>query len=172
MTEEDTTNKMGKVFVWIAWIMAFTLLVYGFQSMLDEQWNPNTDPKTYIAKGGETEVHLQQNRLGHYLVQGKINNQEVTFLLDTGATQVSIPLHIAKGLQLPEFGKYSVETANGSVIVTQTRIKQLSIGDIVLSDVAAHINPGMRSSEILLGMSALKRVEFSQRGKQLTLRAY
>jgi len=172
MTEEDATNKMGKTFVWIAWIVAIVLLVYGFQNMLDEQWNPNSDPQSYIAQGGETEVHLQQNRQGHYLVQGKINTHEVTFLLDTGATQVSIPLHIAKTLQLPEFGKYSVETANGSVVVTQTKIKQLSIGNIILADVAAHINPGMQSSEILLGMSALKRVEFSQRGKQLTLRAY
>ncbi|MCJ8320908.1 MAG: TIGR02281 family clan AA aspartic protease [Colwellia sp.] len=172
MTEQDTTNKIGKTFVWIAWIVAFALLAYAFQDMLDEQWNPNSDPKSYIAENGKAEVHLKQNRQGHYLVQGMINNHEVTFLLDTGATQVSIPLHIAQTLQLPEFGKYAVQTANGSVVVTQTRIKQLSIGNIVLLDVAAHINPGMKSSEILLGMSALKRVEFSQRGKQLTLRAY
>lgn len=172
MIEQESTTKIGKVFVWVAWVIALLLLAYVFQSALDEQWNPNTHPKSYLSENGGTEVHLQQNRQGHYLVQGQINQHDVTFLLDTGATQVSIPLHIAKELQLPELGQYSVQTANGSVVVTQTKIALLSIGNILLPDVAAHINPGMQSNEILLGMSALKRVEFSQRGKQLTLRAY
>jgi aspartyl protease family protein len=65
-----------------------------------------------------------------------------------------------------------VHTANGQVTVIKTLIKELRIGSIVLYDVAANINPGMKSDEILLGMSALKRVEFSQRGKELTLREY
>ena len=172
MTQEDATNKMGKTFVWFAWIIAFALLVFIFQNVLDNQWNPNTNPNSNATVNGKTEVHLQQNRQGHYLVQGSINQQSVVFLLDTGATQVSIPQHIANNLHLPKYGQYPVQTANGTVIVTQTKIAKLSIGDIVLTDVAAHINPGMKSDEILLGMSALKRVEFSQRGKQLTLKTY
>jgi aspartyl protease family protein len=49
---------------------------------------------------------------------------------------------------------------------------KISIGNIFLYNVAAHINPAMKSDAILLGMSALKEVEFSQKGKQLTLREY
>ena len=39
----------------------------------------------------------------------------VTFLLDTGATQVSIPAHIADKLSLSGQGSYRVQTANGNV---------------------------------------------------------
>lgn len=172
MTEDDSTNKMGKIFVWLAWIIALALLMLVFQETLDEQYNPNSQPQVSLNKSGQAEVVLKQNRQGHYITQGAINETAVTFLLDTGATQVSIPAHIADELQLESNGSYPVQTANGRVTVYRTKIDQLSIGNIFLYNVAAHINPAMKSDEILLGMSALKKVEFSQTGKQLTLREH
>ena len=172
MTEDDPTNKIGKLFVWLAWIVAIALLMFFFQGVLDEQYNPNSQPQVSLNNSGQAEVILKQNRQGHYVTLGSINDNSVTFLLDTGATQVSIPAHIADKLQLESFGSYPVQTANGSVTVFRTKIDQLSIGNIFLYNVAAHINPAMKSDEILLGMSALKEVEFSQKGKQLTLREY
>lgn len=170
MTEDDVTNKMGKYFVWIAWLLAIGLVTFFFQDLLDKQWNPNTNPEVYLNQSGQAEVRLEQNRHGHYVTQGMINEQSVTFLLDTGATQVSIPGHVAQQLNLPRGIDYRVQTANGTVTVYQTKLEQLQIGNIFLYNVAAHINPAMQSDEILLGMSALKRVEFSQTGKQLILR--
>jgi len=38
--------------------------------------------------------------------------------------------------------------------------------------VRASINPAMQASQILLGMSALKQIEFIQRGDSLTLTQY
>jgi len=172
MTEDDSTNKIGKLFVWFAWIIAIVLLMFVFQDVLNEQYNPNSQPQISLSNSGKAEVILKQNRQGHYITQGIINESAVIFLLDTGATQVSIPAHIADELQLESFGSYRVQTANGTVTVYQTKIDQLSIGNIFLYNVAAHINPAMKSNEILLGMSALKKVEFSQKGKQLTLREY
>jgi len=170
MTEFDSTNKIGKIFIGLAWFFALALLVFFFQDILDKQWNPNQDPQVNLSAQGKAEVTLQQNRQGHYVVQGGINENPVVFLLDTGATQVSIPAHIAEQLQLKSYGSSQVNTANGTITVYQTKLQQLSIGNIYLYDVAAHINPSMQSNEILLGMSALKRVEFSQVGKQLILR--
>lgn len=170
MTEDDPTNKIGKIFVWLSWIIAIALFMFVFQEVLDEQYNPNSKPIVSLSSSGQAEVILKQNRHGHYVTQGTINESSVTFLLDTGATQVSIPAHIADELQLESFGHYPVQTANGTVTVYQTKIDQLSIGNIFLYNVAAHINPAMKSNEILLGMSALKKVEFSQIGKKLTLR--
>ncbi len=172
MTEDDSTNKIGKTFVWLAWIVALILLMFAFQGELDEQYNPNSQPQVGLNSSGQAEVVLLQNRQGHYVSRGSINETSVTFLLDTGATQVSIPAHIADQLQLESFGSYPVQTANGSVTVYRTKIDQLSIGNIFLYNVAAHINPAMKTDEILLGMSALKKVEFSQSGKKLTLREY
>ncbi|MFQ3193811.1 MAG: aspartyl protease family protein [Colwellia sp.] len=170
MTEFDPTNKMGKIFIWLAWCFALALLVFFFQDVLDKQWDPNKDPQMNLNSQGKAEVTLQQDRQGHYVVHGEINELPVVFLLDTGATQVSIPAHIAEELQLKGYGSSRVNTANGTTTVYQTKLQQLSIGNIYLYDVAAHINPSMQSNQILLGMSALKRVEFSQVGKQLILR--
>ena len=170
MSDSNSTQQLGRYFVWIAWIFAFAILIFVFQDFLDSQYNPNTSPEYALTADGSAEVILEQNRLGHYIVDGEINAYPVTFLLDTGATQVSIPEQVANQLNLPRYGQYPVTTANGSVTVRQTRIDQLTIGNITLRDVEAHINPGMRSNEILLGMSALKRVEFSQRGNRLILR--
>ncbi|WP_286263050.1 retropepsin-like aspartic protease family protein [Thalassotalea atypica] len=169
MTENDSSNNFGKLFIWLAWIIAICLLVFVFNDVLEKQWNPNQSPESYLSVQGKNQVILKQNKNGHYVSNGTINNSNVLFLLDTGATQVSIPLQVADKLKLESFGSYPVQTANGQVYVTRTKIDTLSIGDIVLHDVAAHINPGMKSDEILLGMSALKRVEFRQTGRQLIL---
>ncbi len=170
MTEDVSTNKIGKIFVWLAWIIALALLMFVFQDVLDEQYNPNSQPQVNLNSSGQAEVVLKQNRQGHYVTRGTINELSVTFLLDTGATQVSIPAHIADELQLESYGSYPVQTANGTVTVYRTKIDQLSIGNIFLYNVAAHINPAMKNDEILLGMSALKQLDFHQTGKQLILR--
>lgn len=170
MTEDDPTNKIGKIFVWLAWIMAIALLMFFFEDELEKQYNPSSQPQVSLNSSGQAEVILKQNRQGHYVTQGSINEASVTFLLDTGATQVSIPAHIAEKLQLESYGSYPVQTANGRVTVYKTKIDQLSIGNIFLYNVAAHINPAMKNDEILLGMSALKQLDFHQTGKQLILR--
>jgi aspartyl protease family protein len=170
MTEDDPTNKIGKLFVWLAWILAIALLMFVFEDELYKQYNPNSQPQVSLNSSGQAEVILKQNRQGHYVTNGNINETSVTFLLDTGATQVSIPAHIADKLQLESYGSYPVQTANGRVTVYKTKIDQLSIGNIFLYNVAAHINPAMKSDGILLGMSALKQLDFQQTGKQLILR--
>jgi aspartyl protease family protein len=170
MTQEDTTNKIGKYFGWIAWIIAIGMLVFFFQELLDKQQNPNSSPTSYLSENGLNEVYLKRNKQGHYITSGKINQQSVIFLLDTGATDVSIPEHIADKLNLPRYNKYQVSTANGYTYVYRSVINELKIGDITLYNVEANINPSFKSDEILLGMSALKQLELHQSGNTLKLR--
>ena len=120
---------------------------------------------------GAGELVLQRNRAGHYLLPGEINGRPVRLLLDTGATQVSVPARLAAELGLQAGAPASVLTANGAVVVRQTRIPRLAFGPFEFSDVAGHLNPGMQGDEVLLGMSALRHLEFTQRGDTLTLRA-
>ena len=162
-------NKMGKGMLIIAWLIGLALLTFLFDDQLAKQFNPNANPAS-SSHSGVAEVRLKQNRAGHYVSGGGINGQPVIFLLDTGATQVSIPMHLAEQLGLKKGRASWVQTANGTVEVAQTRIQRLTIGDIQLTDVAAHLNPGMQSEQILLGMSALKQLEFSQKGDWLVLR--
>ena len=121
---------------------------------------------------GTKEVVLQQNRQGHYVASGTVNNVPVLFLLDTGATDVAIPESIALAAGLRRGNTSRASTANGAVTVYSTRIDELTLGNIVLEDVSASITTSMPGNTILLGMSALRQVEFSQRGGELTLRHY
>ncbi len=49
-------------------------------------------------------------------------------------------------------------------------LSSLDLGDIRLHDVRAIVAPGFRSEQVLLGMSALKQLEFTQRAGTLVLR--
>ena len=167
MTDQQT--KMGKWMLIIAWVAGLGLLTLVFEKQLSQQFNPNQNPES-VTRQGATEVRLQQNRGGHYVTSGLINQQPVVFMLDTGATHVSVPWRVAEQLNLRAGAKYPVQTANGIIQVAQTTIEQLSIGDIQLFNVAASINPADQSEQILLGMSALKRLEFTQKGDWLILR--
>jgi len=155
-------------------IVSFALgllgLTYVFDQLLSHQDNPNQRPVSLESADGRREVILQQNRQGHYVANGTINGLPVFFLLDTGATDVAIPANIAQRANLPEGFESRAATANGLVTVYSTQIDTLEIGNIVLHDINASITPSMGGDTILLGMSALRQIEFTQLGEQLTLR--
>lgn len=153
----------------VAFLIALGLLTMFFSGVQQQQRNPNQSPESNFH-GNLIEVVLDRNRQGHYLVVGEINGKDAEFLLDTGATDVVVPEPIAESLGLRKGRAGRAMTANGAVTVYDTKIHELKIGKIRLENVNASINPGMRQHEILLGMSALKQIEFIQRGSQLTLR--
>lgn len=164
-------RPLGRGMLAIFWLLALALLTVFFGSWEDKQYNPNQTVNSQQGDGLR-EVVLQRNRYNHYVANGQINGKEVTFMLDTGATAVVVPKNLANKLGLIPGKRYFASTANGRVEVRGTRIDTLQLGAITLHDLRASINPGMDGNEILLGMSALKQVEFSQRGKELTLRQY
>jgi len=165
------THSMGKIMIILAWCAVLGLLVLFFGHWESTAYNPNQTPSSQQSSTENTVV-LQRNRYHHYVTQGAINQTEVTFLLDTGATDVVIPEHIADDLGLQKGRQQQALTASGVITVYGTRLTQLAIGDITLNNVNASINPAMKNDEILLGMSALKSIEFTQRGDQLTLKQY
>lgn len=173
--QDDATNKqVSKMGVWmfaLAWVVIFISLIAYFSGVLERKENPNMSPKSVVTSAG-VEVQLKRNAMGHYVANGTINGKEVFFLLDTGATSVSVGAHLANQLGLNPLGQQMVQTANGSLMVATTQINELTLGDIKLRNVAANLNPGMKTDKILLGMSALKHLEWTQRGDTLTLRTF
>ncbi len=165
----DYIGRMAKFMIVGAWVLILALLTLFFSHWWEHERNPNRVLQTQID-GASRQVVLQRNRFGHYLATGAINGTPVTFLLDTGATQISIPGNLARDLGLKPGPAYGVSTANGTITVRGTWVPELSLGPIVLHDVRANINPYMDGDEVLLGMSALANLEFSQRGDRLTLK--
>lgn len=154
----------------IAWLLLLGLGVAYFSDFLGKQHNPNQSVETRFGQDGAHEVVLKRNKFGHYVSSGEINGQAVTFLLDTGATGVAIPQAIATKLGLRRGRAYTTTTANGQSTSYAVTLDSVSVGTIVQHDVRAAISPGYRADEVLLGMSFLKHIEFSQRGDTLTLR--
>jgi aspartyl protease family protein len=158
-------KKLGKGMIIMAWVLGLLLLTWYFNHRNATQENPNQN----LATTGQT-VILQRNASHHYVFTGSINNQSTVFLLDTGATDVTIPQKLAQQLALKKGYPYKASTANGTITVYATIIETLSLGSIVLHNVRAVINPSMGGNEVLLGMSALKNLQFSQKGEQLTIK--
>ena len=166
-----STKKLGMMFTTAGWILGFLLLVGVFTGMLDHRDNPNQSVAT-LKTDEFQEIVLRRNPSGHYLFDGEINRQTVTFLVDTGATMTAIPAHMQDQLGLRAGAAGSVSTANGVTTAYLTELEQISMGDIELRDVPASIIDGMEIDEVLLGMNVLKHFELVQRGNELVIRAY
>ncbi len=163
--EQDSTHAMGRGMLFGVWTMAVVLLSYGMYLWQEAKKHPNS-----MNANGTIEVVLEEGRNHHYYAYGKINAQDVLFFVDTGASNVSIPEKLAVKLGLKKGRPSLAITANGTVQVYSTQLSTLQIGNILLHDIQASINPGMQGEQILLGMSALKHVDFRREGGQLILR--
>ena len=150
-------------------ILLLALLTSLFSGMLEHRQNPNSDPDSAIGPNGQVKIELQRNADGHYVATGEVNGREVVFMLDTGATAVAVPLEFAEALSLIPGRQMTSATANGYATVYATIIDELRLGDIVEYEIPATLVPNLPGGQILLGMSFLKRLDFSQRGEQLII---
>jgi len=166
----DLPSRIGKGMLVGAWITGLAMLWLVFHGIVEEQQNPNRAPEARIGQTGIPEVVLKRNRAGHYVANGQINGKGVTFLLDTGATRVALPLDLARELELPLRPGGRSKTANGLVYTWSTVLRSVDLGGLEAQRVPASVLPNMGGQEVLLGMSYLKRFELIQRGDTLTLR--
>ncbi len=169
--KEQSITKIGRGMWVVAWGIGMVLLTLFFADLESGWQNPNEQVESRRLDD-YSEVVLQRNRYGHYVASGLINNKPVIFLLDTGASHVAVPKNLARELGLPFGREYKTMTANGIGRSYATRIDSLSLGDISFRDVQGGITENMPGEQVLLGMSALKHIEFTQRGDTLILRQY
>lgn len=123
---------------------------------------PQTAPPRQIA--------LPMGPGGHYTTIGTINGQVTSFLVDTGATSVTISQIEAEKLGLRYmYGKRLVTmTANGVVPAYQIQLGTIRIGDVEVRDVEAIVIPGTIPN-VLLGNSFLNRFQMRRENDIMTL---
>lgn len=166
----EDTQSTGRGMIFMAWILGLFLLYLLFDGALKKQHNPNTHPESFTS-GSTTQVVLKKNHMGHYVTSGTINGVAVTFIIDTGATSIAVPEKLSQSMSLKKRYPMQVSTANGVVNAWGTKIDSLTIGELKLYDLNASINPGMNhEDEVLLGMSALKNLDFQKKGDTLILK--
>ena len=157
-------SRLGRRMLWFA---ALGLLggLYLLFSMLEN----DTSTISSVDSNGSAMVMLEQDRSGHYLAEGQINGQSVTFLVDTGATDVALPESKARALGL-EFGpRVTVMTAAGPAKAWVTRLDEVTVGGLRRRNVRASITDG-EFNGILLGMSFLKHYNLQQQDGRLVIR--
>jgi len=122
---------------------------------------------------GYRELALPADGRGQYSVDAYIDGVSVRFLVDTGASFVSISQETANRLGLtetPGSPHYVLETANGRVNSYGVKLPSLDLGSIYVKDVDAVVNPNMGGLN-LLGANFLQRLtSVEQRGGELILR--
>jgi clan AA aspartic protease (TIGR02281 family) len=154
-------QRLGKTFLlvglWLAVLAGATLYFRHLQ-------NP---PARQLA-GGVLELAMAAD--GHFHVDGSIDGQAIRFLIDTGASSVSISTDTARGLGLACQHPTTFRTANGEVQGCLVRVGRLGFGPFSLDNVSVAVLPDLRG-EALLGMNVLKSVRLEQDGKYLRLSA-
>ena len=121
--------------------------------------------------GTAPQVTLSADRNGHFVSEGAVNGATIRFLVDTGATMVSIPGKDARrmGLDFSRAEKGFTQTANGPAPVYRIKLDSVKLGAIELLNVDALVLDGGGLTQPLLGMSFLNRVEMRRDGDTMTL---
>ena len=123
------------------------------------------------APVNNTPVSLYADNQGHFKGNLNINGASLKYLVDTGATVVAMNSGDAKFAKIDyEKGeKVPVSTANGIAIAYLVKLNTLKIGNITLNNVEAVVNEGGSPDIVLLGMSALNRLDMKRDNAIMTL---
>jgi aspartyl protease family protein len=117
------------------------------------------------------QVTLAADGQGHFFTNGTVNGVSVRFLVDTGATMISLGKSDAQriGLDASQGQRGISHTANGQISVTRVRLDSVRVGDVTLHNVDALVQQNDMPIA-LLGMSFLNRMEMQRDGNTMTLK--
>jgi aspartyl protease family protein len=135
---------------------------------------PNA-PTAAIADpvSGGSRVVIEPDPRGHFRVEGAIDGRRLDFVVDTGASVVTLTETDAARLGFhpaPRDFVAQLKTANGTVRGAPVRLGMVEIGGLMLRNVTAVVLPDESLSENLLGLSFLSRLHrFEYRDGRLVL---
>jgi aspartyl protease family protein len=116
-------------------------------------------------------VVLNADTRGHFVTDGQINGVPIRFIVDTGATVISIPASEARRMAL-DFRKgqtVMMNTANGATAAYLIKLDTVRVGDVTVNNVDAVVMEAASLPAALLGMSFLNRMDMKREGGTMTL---
>jgi aspartyl protease family protein len=140
-------------------LLAFVIVWFGISKLK----LPNNAPNPGSLSGKTTDIIpnmipgglvVYADAQGHYRGTLKINDISARFMIDTGATTVVIPAHIAYQAGLKIGQPIMADTAGGKVIQYSSIVDRLTFGNALLHNVPVHINQHI--NEILIGVDLMK----------------
>jgi aspartyl protease family protein len=120
---------------------------------------------------GSGKVILTADSQGHFVTNGTVNGASVKFLVDTGATLISLGASDARriGIDASKGQRGITNTANGQAQVSKVKLDTVRVGDVTLHNVDALVHQN-DLPVALLGMSFLNRMEMQRDGGTMTLK--
>jgi aspartyl protease family protein len=105
-------------------------------------------------------VSIQENR-GQYITSGSVNGRPVRFLVDTGATSVTMSMEDAKqlGVVVDRSKAIYVGTAGGRVIGYPVVLNSVKVGGLKANYIRGVVLESGFTGELLLGMTFLEHVD-------------
>lgn len=160
--------------IWAA-IAMFIIILYSFRfdflevkTRLVGELNPS-----HIQVNSSDKIIINMSYGNHFYANVKVNNKNIRFMIDTGATDMVLSLRDAKkaGINIAKliFNK-PYQTANGISYGASVVLKDVKFGNLNLKNVRASVN-STDMGVSLLGMSFLrnfKKYEFYQNKLILT----
>jgi aspartyl protease family protein len=122
--------------------------------------------------GSRQSVTLAADERGHFMVEGSINGGHVRFLVDTGATMISLSSAEADrlGVDYRKGQRAAAVMADGRRVPSyRVKLDSVTIGDMTLLNVDASVHESAGMGMALLGMSFLNRTEMRRDGATMTL---
>ena len=106
------------------------------------------------------EVVLSADTAGHFVAEGSVNGRSARFLVDTGATAVTLSQTEADrlGLDWRRAPRAQATTANGAVPASVITLASVRLGEVTVSSVPAIVLPA-QLPYILLGNTFLSRFQ-------------
>ncbi|MBP0616186.1 retropepsin-like aspartic protease family protein [Jiella mangrovi] len=174
--------RLGQMFSSILiWTLAFAVLIglYAFQpefSALKNRVFAVLMPGSVVPIGeddGRQRFMATRASDGHFYLQGEIDGEATTFIVDTGASVVAMDSDMARSLGIDMSRLHftnQVMTANGIARAAPIRLDEITIGGITRHGVPAAVTEGSGLDAVLLGMSFLGTLtSYDFRGDRLVL---
>lgn len=157
MQEFPSTLKLATV-----WLLLGTIVFFAFQV-----WQADQRRSQFHWTGGV--IELRRAADGQFYWPGRVDGEEVEFLVDTGATATALPQRLAERLKLEPIGAMTSRTAGGTARGWIARVTLDLQGGVQVQRLRVGVLPALNSP--LLGMDVLSHLRFSQQSGTLRIEA-
>jgi aspartyl protease family protein len=115
---------------------------------------------------------LTSDAQGHFFTTAVVNGASMRFMVDTGATMVTISSDDARraGVSYLSGERGVMQSANGLMVAYKVKFDTVRLGEITLNNVDGIVIEGNKlGGHGLLGMSFLNRTEMRREGDVMSL---
>ncbi len=149
----------------VFWLLLAAALYAGFS-----HWESTQKAKRVAYATAAGELVIPRGADGHFHLPGTVNGHAIEFLVDTGASTVTVSAGFAERAGLPAGQSVTFRTANGSMQGRILKDVPVSAGQALDSTVVGVGLETGNDHRALLGQSFLSRFDMEVTARQMVLR--